>query len=347
MYVVRNPKINFEVEQEFAVDVVGDVYSPLRVGDRVSTDTVVFEGQGSDILQSLDVCKTLGVPAKDAKDFVLVGDGEIVDKGDIVAKRKVSLGMLEKIAKAGYEGRLSLSRIDSGVIDIMSPFSDSSTTAGVKGIVKHIIPEGENKRRMIIETSGHVAKPFVFTGGSASGTIGFIKDGDSVYRAEDVSSVLASKIVVSGRKLTVKLYEALVEVGANGIIVGGMDNSEFHSVESFAIPVFISEGWGTIPINISLYNILKNSEDGLAYLDVDTNQLLICSDSAAANGSSQERVLSWVRLKTGDKVQIWNYPYWAFSGEVVGILDDENLVQIKLVSGKKVTVRGGMLSVIE
>lgn len=350
MFCLRDAAIKLMDDQEFVIEFSGEAECPLKVYDFVTPGTVLFIGKVSEVLQSINLSRELAIGPRDVKDFVLKTDGEIIDKGDMIAKRKISMGMLERIVKVKFDGRLSFERIASGIVDIMSPFSDDEIKAGVSGRVKRIFPADSYKRQIMVSVRGFVSCPFVCGGQNASGKIHFIKEGDSIYVPADIDKECKGKIVVAGRKLTVKLYNALVESGAAGVIVGGMHADEYRVIEEKAIPIFISEGFGVIPINKVFFDILNEYRESSACINCDQNKLIIHPQSGVSDYESKKwenfEQVSVGNVKIGDIVQVWDMPYWGYSGEVVNVFDEEDLIQIEFKSKQKLVASSDSVVVI-
>jgi len=357
MLAVREVVIRNVEKHDFAVEFTGDAVCPVKAGDPVVPSTVLFEGNMSELLQTIDLSKELTVPLKDVAHFLTRSDGEIVDKGDILAQRTVSMGIAEHVATAGFDGRLSYERLPSGVIDIMSPFDEAVVTAGMEGRVKYVIPGKGFKRQIMLTVQGYVTFPVFISGESASGDLYFIKDGDSIYRASDVDRKCKGSIVIAGRLLDLKLYEAIVEAGAMGVIVGGIRLSDLSLIQSGAIPVFVTEGWGVIPIKNILMEVFRSEFGSPVYLDVKNRHIFIYPRNklesegkiksyrqvVCSEGDSQ-KILP---LKKGMNVQLWDLPYWGYSGEIVGLLEDEELIQVEFSSGKKVVIDPAVVRILE
>ncbi|MEA3356919.1 MAG: hypothetical protein U9Q67_00585, partial [Patescibacteria group bacterium] len=267
MIVPRILSVKYSQGQDFTVSFEGEALNMVKSSDVVKPSTVIFEGDMSEVLQSINLCRELSVLPDKAKSLLLVSDGEIVDKGSVIARRTISMGIAERVIKSEIDGRLCLDRLDSGIVDIMSPFTRSSVTAGVNGRVKSVFHGDGMEQKVVITIDGYVSSAFMILGESISGNICLIKNGDSVYLPADVTSECKGKIVVAGMFLTLKLYDALVVAGAKGIIVGGLSHGVFESIKESAVPVFVTEGWGTIPINSVFLELLCKENGSPAEID--------------------------------------------------------------------------------
>lgn len=342
MVVPYNPVVTVKKDQRFKIVFEGDAVCTVKVGDIVVPETTVFDGQSSEILQSIQLSKELGISPKDVKHHLLKSDGEIVDKGDVIARRSIAMGTIERVVKSQHDGRVSMERLNSGVVDIRAPFNDTLLPAGVHGRVSRIMPDRGGRRELELDVTGYVAPAFRCTGKSISGEIFVLKDGASLYRPADVDGQCRGKVVIAGRSLSVSLYEALTEVGARGIVVGGMPRTEYRLISEPSIPIFITEGWGIIPLNRVLLNTLVEHEGDHIYIDEDRGQLLVCPSDPPADMKNLDveeyAPVSLVKLEKGATVQVWDMPFWGYSGTIMEVMEDEELVKVQLESGRSVVV---------
>ncbi len=348
MVVSHIPSVTIKAGQRFLLGFEGESTSLVRVGDTVVPSTTIIEGRSSAILQSINFGKELGIQPRDAEKYLLKAHGEIVDKRDAVARRKMAMGTTERVVRSRFDGRVSTERINSGVLDIQAPFSEASMPSGVHGRVLRIFPERAGKREVEIEVTGYVAKPFLCEGINITGHIHVLKDGSSVYRPSDLEARCKGKVVVAGRSLSLKLYESLIEVGARGVIMGGIPLTEYRVIETVAIPIFVTEGWGVIPINTILLNLLREFEGDSCFLDIERGQLVLCPSKSPleVDNSHDDREVGLSRMEKGLTVQVWDMPYWGYSGKIVQMFEEENLVQVMFDSGRKVLVDQGSVVAI-
>lgn len=334
--VIAKPYLNYTLVFE------GDTSVCVKVGDTVVPSTVVFEGNESVALESLNLSRELGVRAKDVSKFVLKDDGEIIDKGEIIARKTVAAGTMERSVRASYSGRVAHARIESGIVEIRSPFAESSVVAGVHGKVVRIYPESERKRQILLEVTAYWTSPFLMTGHEMSGKLHFLKEGSSLYRSCDVDAQCNGMVVVAGRSLSVSLYDALVAVGARGIIVGGIPKTEMSGLSCPAIPIAVTEGWGIIPINSVLMSVMAELKGDVVYLDPKAKQMVLCPSVEIPSLENRRYVaetgVSVCTLQKGQVVQVWDLPYWGYCGSVVGFIEEDRIVQVAFAGDQKVLV---------
>lgn len=342
MLTVRQKALKYKRDLDFHVGFVGDAVCCVKANDYVNRTTALFDGKISECVQSLNICKELAIPREKAADYLVKSDGEIVEKGEVIAVRPLDMGLTERIVRAGEDGRISLRKIESGIIEIMSPFMEGVLTAGVEGRVRHIVPATSDKREIVISVPGYVYNPAIVmkcVNGGVSGVVDLIKSGNSVYRPSDVDSSLKNKIVVVGRLLTFQLYEALVEVNAKGVIAGGIQLAEYKSFGETAIPVFVTEGWGSIPISPILMDVLQRGSGNMAYMDMERSRLIVCpKDISKDEKADGLDACSVEEIKKGQIVKIIDSPCFGYSAKVVGVLEDEELVKVETESRRELVL---------
>lgn len=350
MVVAQQYKVMLSSGQRFRISFEGDAQCTVAVGDTVKPDTPIFEGRTSEVLQSINLCKELGVKPQEVSRYTVKEDGEIVDVGDIIARRSVAMGTAERVVRVRSEGRIMLDNVPAGFAEIRAPFNDTVVAADVYGKVARIYPERMGRRIIDIEVTGFVSEPFHCVGESISGELFIIKEGNSIYRPGDIDERCKGKVVVAGRSLSVALFESLAENGARGIIVGGIPRTEFETLVEPKLPIFITEGWGIIPINTVLFHVLQEYEGNGVYLDEDNGRLVIVPSGKAEKIKEHVEGLrsrvSMVQLEKGMEVQIWDIPYWGYSGKVMDVLESEELVRILLESGRNLTVPSSVVTAI-
>jgi hypothetical protein len=184
--------------------------------------------------------------------------------------------------------------------------------------------------------------------------------------------------VLAGRFLNLKLYESLVGAGAVGVVAGGIGVEDYREILKKPVPVSVLGGFGVIPVpNIVLdlfekypdTSVLikpdqKHNNKNNNYDDAKMKVLKMQSGSIFVypRGEGEELVkkasegdLGYPReddtavlasVRVGDKVQIWDPPFWGYSGQVSDVLEDEGLLNVKLVSGRKALVEPELVRII-
>jgi len=100
-----------------------------------------------------------------------------------------------------------------------------------------------------------------------------------------------------------------------------------------------------------LHGVLKEHTDAVGYIDPEEGTLLVCPASGGidveSGGIYQAGLPGEPMLLTkGQKVQVWDMPFWGYCGTVRDVLENEDLAQVLLGSGQKVLVPSGCLVAI-
>jgi hypothetical protein len=359
MLVLKNPRIRFKKDQKFPIKFRGEGVCPVKANDKVTPSTVLFEGSETNILQSIDLPKELAISPDKARKYILKSEGEIVEEGDILARRTVSLGIMEKLVRSKFEGKISFERVDKGILDIMAPSRESVMTAGMYGRVAHVMPSVKNPySEVILKVDGLEVNAAIAFGEKVSANLAVLKDGNSVYTASDVTESFKGKIVVAGRHLNIKLYEALIEAGVKGIIAGGVVSQGFNSIREKSVPTAILEGWGIIPINNVVIEMLRSYENAPVFIDSAKNKIFVYPAGDGEDLSKNYLDNNFLYKLSDDlpdiveacedmKVQIWDEPFWGYSGKITDVLKNDDLINVELSTGSKVLVEPALVRVIE
>lgn len=350
MIVPFIPKIKVREGVKYALLFEGDAVATVKTGDSVVPRSIVLKGNESIVLQAINLSQELGVAPSQVAKFMVKDDGEIVDEGELVARRSIAAGTVERLVYSSFSGKLSFDRLASGVLEVRSPFTETEVLARVHGKVERIFPEQFHKREIHISVNAFSTRPFMILGNYVAAPLRFLKEGNAVYRARDVDSSCEGAVVVVGRSLSVALYDALLSAGAKGIVVGGIQKTELSAFAEPAIPLVITEGWGIIPVNEVLWSVLKEHEEDICIVNPYEKILAITPSSSVPTVSKDESLINAgitvIELHKGQQVQVRDLPYWGYTGKVIDILEDEGLVQVLIGEELKVLVGSGAIIAI-
>jgi hypothetical protein len=93
---------------------------------------------------------------------------------------------------------------------------------------------------------------------------------------------MKGRIIVGGSVVTLNAIRKAVEIGAKGLIVGGLDQKDLTEFlgyeiglgvtgnEDIGLSVIITEGFGINPMNQSSFELLMKSRDKLACINGST-----------------------------------------------------------------------------
>ena len=241
----------------------GDVL--VELGERVTPETTVARASLQGVLQTVKVAAALGVDPSEVPDALTVAVGDSVKRRDVIARSAALWGLLKSDAKASADGTIELVSKLTGNVGIRLAPTPIALTAYIPGEVTRILP-GEG---VDITAHGALIQGIFGVGGERSAplTLG-VAGPDRVLGESDLSDIHAGKIVIGGSLVTAAALRRAGEVGALGIIAGGIVDTELRDFLGYDIGVAITgheeipfslvltEGFGTISMATKTFDLL-------------------------------------------------------------------------------------------
>ncbi len=321
-------------------------------------------------LQTLKVAGELGVEPKDAQSFMVVKIGDRVVKGDTVATGKKLFGIFKApTAVSDFTGTLeSFSEITGNAL-LREPSIPIDVNAYIKGKVVEVIPD----EGTIIETRCAMVQGIFGVGGERTGSIRTAVSGpDEVIDAKHILDSDAGKILIGGAGMTAAAIQRASDIGATGIIAGGIKDSDLIEFlgydigvaitgsEKINVTLMVTEGFGFLPMANRTFELLKSLEGQDASINGATQiragvirpEIIVPEPKTAGSASAEAKVLS---LNEGTQVRIIREPYFGLLGTVTELppelvtLDSGTHVRVlraKLATGEEVTVPRANVEII-
>ena len=207
------------------------------------------------------------------KHLMVVEVGQKIKKGDLVAKKPGIFGIeffSTKVVSPISGVVDNLSDI-TGQLTIRKPPQPIAVEAYIPGEVVEIIPE----EGVIVETHASLIQGIFGVGGEAFGEIMMLATSpDQVLTADMITAECKDKIIIGGSLVTADSLRKAGEVGATGIVAGGIIDVDLidylgydigvaiTGTEDIPITVVLTEGFGQITMATKTFNMLKEL-DGL------------------------------------------------------------------------------------
>lgn len=233
----------------------GDVL--VQVGDRVDPDTVVAETYLPGPVHNVNVANSLAVAPEDVPDCMLKRQHDEVEEGALIAESKGVFGLFKSSVRCPVSGTIEMVSEVTGQVLIRQPSTPVRVNAYIDGKVTELLP-GEG---VVVETVGAYIQGIFGIGEEVHAPIRQIvqKPGDEVIR-EMVDERCAGQIVCCGSMITLDALRKLIDVGASGVVVGGL---QYHDIgdllgyqigvavtggEDIGLTVVVTEGFGRMPM---------------------------------------------------------------------------------------------------
>jgi hypothetical protein len=334
----------------------------VNLGQLVQPDQVVARAVLPGALQTLKLAEKLGVEAKDAPELFRLKVGDPIEKGQVVAETKGLFGKLfRSTVTSDHTGTVeSISEVTGNVL-IREPGSPVDVKAYCQGTIAELLPhEGA-----IVETRGAMVQGIFGIGGERTGVVRIAVSGpDQVLDAAQILPTDAGKILIGGSGVTIAAMKRATEVGAVGLVAGGVKDSDIVNFlgydigvaitgsEAISITVIVTEGFGYLAMAGRTFELFKRLEGKAASINGATQiragvirpEVLVPMTDGHAETIAATGVFE---LVPGTAIRVIREPYFGALGQVTELpaqlvtVDSGTEVRVlraKLADGREVTV---------
>ncbi len=333
-------------------------------GDHVQPDTVVARAMLPGDMESVRVSDALGLEPSELGETLRVGEGDAVEKGQLLAQSKGFFGLFKSQCLAPIEGTVEFISLMTGHVGIRKPPTAIEIPAYIKGTVTEVLPGAG----VVVETHGAFIQGIFGVGGERQGVITVVAENPQDELTEsEIPADCKGQILIGGSVTTAGALQRAVERGAVGIVVGGIvdrDLAEYvgHDIgvaitgqEPVGAALIVTEGFGKIAMALRTFELLK-SLDGLAASINGATQIRagamrpeIIVPASETNAETQTGLSSDEahQLEIGTQIRVIRVPYFGAIGAVSALpaelveIDSGSLVRVleaTLEDGKKVVV---------
>lgn len=341
----------------------------VTAGDKVGPNDVVARASLPGILQTIKLAEKLGLEPKDAKSLFLLNIGDRVEKGQMVAESKGFFGLFKNQVKSDYDGVIeAISEVSGHVLVRQAPIP-VDLTAYISGVVAEILPD----EGAIIETRGAMVQGIFGIGGEREGEIRIaVASHSEPLEAKHILDTDAGKILVGGSLVSASAIRRAEEVGAVGLIGGGVLDSDLIEYlgydigvaitgqEPIPLTVLVTEGFGTLDMAERTFNLLRSLEGKRASMNGATQiragvirpEIIAPLDISGAETHAAGGALE---LKAGTPIRIIREPYFGLLGKVTELPSqlvtlesgtEVRVLRATLDSGEEVTVPRANVEII-
>jgi len=347
--------------------ILGEVL--VKKGDELGFDTIVAKTDIPGEPNVVRIDEILGVLSEDVPVYMVKKVGDKVEKDEIIAKSSSMFGLIKKNAASPFAGIIESVSDSSGQVVIRAPPIPVELKAYVRGTVAEVIP----KEGVIIETNAAFIQGICGISGERHGKIRVaIGTPEDVLTAETISPDDKGKILIGGSLVTYDAIEKALQVGAIGVVAGGIEGnclSKFiryemgvaiTGEEEVGLTLIITEGFGKMRMSSRTFSLLKEFDGHEAAIN-GTTQIragvlrpeIIIPHKLVLSKSEEELSRGMV---PGTPVRIIGDPYFGKIGTVSSLPvqlkkvetgSDVRVVDVKLEDGEIVTVPRANVEIIE
>ena len=347
--------------------ILGEVL--VKKGDELGFDTIVAKTDIPGEPNVVRIDEILGVLSEDVPVYMVKKVGDKVEKDEIIAKSSSMFGLIKENAASPFAGIIESVSDSSGQVVIRAPPIPVELKAYVRGTVAEVIP----KEGVIIETNAAFIQGICGISGERHGKIRVaIGTPEDVLTAETISPDDKGKILIGGSLVTYDAIEKALQVGAIGVVAGGIEGnclSKFIGYEmgvaitgdeEVGLTLIITEGFGKMRMSSRTFSLLKEFDGHEAAIN-GTTQIragvlrpeIIIPHKLVLSKSEEELSRGMV---PGTPVRIIGDPYFGKIGTVSSLPvqlkkvetgSDVRVVDVKLEDGEIVTVPRANVEIIE
>lgn len=223
----------------------------VRVNEKVQANHVIAEGVTTPNHYYLDLARGLGVPENRVSQYMVLQQGDRAEVGDVIAG---PVGISRRTVRAPTDGRVVA--VLRGRVLFEARGEAFEMRAGIPG--KVIATDGVSI--VTIETTGALIQAAWGNGKRDFGLMRLVGDGPgSRLQTGQLDINFRGAILVAGTcDHPAPLHQA-TELNVRGVILGGMSSSLISVTQRLPYPVVVTEGFGSRPINLPAYELLRSN----------------------------------------------------------------------------------------
>jgi len=357
------------VEKQRRLPLPGEVL--VKEGDKVKAEQIVAKTSLPGSVQTVNVAGLLGILPEEIDEAMLKKSGDNVQKDEVIAQSKGFFGLFKSTVKSPITGTVeSVSKITGQVI-LREPPIPVQVIAYIDGEVSKVFPnEG-----VLIKTEGSFIQGIFGIGGETIGELALASDSpDKILTDQDINESFKNKIIIGG---SLAPFETLIKarnVGAKGIIVGGIEDQDLKKFmgydigvaitgsENVGLTIIVTEGFGRLRMADRTFNLLKAlvgkkaSINGATQIRAGVMRPEVIVPIEKAPDKKIAHISTGSGLEIGMAVRIIREPYFGMIGKVVDLpvalenIETESKVrvlEVELENNKRVKLPRANVEIIE
>ena len=240
----------------------------VKKGDKLSPDTVVASTNLPGNVQMLKVNNILNIEPRDVVDCLVVKEGDIVKKGDMIAETAGTFGMFKSSVDCPVDGTIESISESTGRVIVREVPIPVEVDAYVSGTVDEVI----EKEGIILKCDAAFIQGIFGIAGEKRGELVLVSNNSSDELTSDqITEEMAGKILIGGSFLSLDAYKKAMSCNVAAVVVGGFNYYDLKAVLGYDLGVaitgtellptalIVTEGYGSIPMSDATFDLLKNN----------------------------------------------------------------------------------------
>lgn len=250
----------------------------VSVNQEVKPSDIIGTSNVSSGFRILNLATLLEVSPADVEKYLKRDLGQRIYKGELLAYKQGGIFGGKKTVIAPTDGLLDFLNLQSGELKMTLLPKKSDLPAGVFGIVESI--DKERGKVTIIAQASRIYGMFG-SGKLRDGTLEVLSKRESLVDNSFISPKSEGHILVGGSLIYKDAISESISCGINGIITGGINAKDYMAMaggrlafpkkleNDIGISMVVTEGFGSIPIGLDIYEFLSQYNNRFVSIDGD------------------------------------------------------------------------------
>lgn len=280
----------------------------VNVGREVSPEEIIGTSELFSGFRILNLASALSVKPSEVTKYMKINVGQRIYKDELLAFKKGGFFSPQKVITSPTDGILDFVNTLTGEIRLSRLPKKIELAAGVYGIVEKV---DTNLGVIIIRAQVSKIHGVMGTGRIREGTLKILTKRDGVISKQMIQSGYEGYVLVGGSLSSNDVLRETISSGVNGIIVGGINASDFKTVVGnlsvsrkleydTGISLVICEGFGAIGLGEDIMKILQEYDGRFVSVEGDNAAISLPSFSS----SSMIRVRNTQLPQTGEEKSV-------------------------------------------
>ena len=286
-----------------------------RRGQQVSPTDIVAESVFRPEHLLLDIGIGLGLPTKEADQYIQRRAGDEVGEGDVIAG---PVGIGRRVVRAPKSGTVVIAGDGQVLMELEGEFSE--LRAGCSGVIAEIV----GARGVIIETVGSLIQGVWGNGRINFGLLNILAHApDELVTPDMIDISVRGAVILAGCCEEEKVLRSADELPIRGMILASMDSALVPVALRVNYPIVLIEGFGKLPMNQEAFSILSSSEKCEVAMNAEpwdrignTRPEVVISVS---EGAYPEVLTELTNFSVGQTVRVVSPPYKSMIGKLTNL----------------------------
>jgi hypothetical protein len=313
------------------------------VGDIVEREQVVARTELPGRVSTVNVVNRLGITAEELPGYMLKAEGDPVSAGEPIAETRPFIKWFKTTVQSPIDGTVDSVSPVTGQVLLRQPPLPVEVLAYVDGLVVEIL-EGEG---VVVETRGAFVQGIFGVGGERYGPLHLLAEKPGEPLTPDlIGAECSGRIVVATGLLSYEAIDRAREVGAEGVIGGGIRDRDMRRLlgydlgvaitgtESIGLTVVVTEGFGEIAMARRTFEILRDCQGRQASISGATQiragvmrPEIIVPGPSGSGGAEEGEAGGGEGMAQGDALRVIRAPYFGRIGRVMELTPDLRQVE--------------------